>query len=59
MVMHQRGMTIGDIAETLGISTKAVQIYLPYTKGTYLTENKSKNAQNIRNFRMRHSSDKV
>lgn len=37
-------MTVEEIAQALKISPKSVMSYLPYTKGTYLTEDKSKNA---------------
>lgn len=56
IAMHNKGMSVASIAEALGISTKAVQIYLPYEKGSYLTETKSRNAINIRNFRKKHPS---
>lgn len=55
--MRQQGMSVADIAEALHITHKTVQIYLPYVKGTYLTESKSQNAQNIRKFRMRRDAD--
>lgn len=46
-------LTIDEIANRLSISPKSVGSYLPYTKGTYLTDVKSINAQRIAACRLR------
>lgn len=47
------GMTAKEIAEYLGISAKTVQANLPYSKGSYVTGAKSKNAERILKWRTR------
>lgn len=41
------GFTIEEIAEYLHISEKAVKNHLPYTKGSYVTKDKTENAIKI------------
>lgn len=41
------GFTIEEIAEYLHISENAVQTHLPYTKGSYITKEKTENAIKI------------
>lgn len=40
-------LPVDEIANRLSITPKTVRTYLPYTKGTYLTDHKSLNAQRI------------
>lgn len=47
------GMTVPEIAEYLGISTKTVQANLPYSKGGYATSQKTINAERIADCRIR------
>ena len=42
-----------EISNRLSIKVKTVQSYLPYSKGTYLTEDKTVNAQRIAACRKR------
>lgn len=51
------GMTVQEIAEYLGISAKTVQANMPYSRGSYVTGPKSKNAERILEFRARKKSD--
>lgn len=46
-------LSVEEIASRLSIKPKAVCRYLPYTKGSYLTETKSINAQRIQKCRAR------
>ena len=48
-----QGLREADIAEQLGISKGIINTYLPYSKGTYLNEEKTENAQRIRACRAR------
>lgn len=50
------GMTVQEIAEYLGISAKTVQSNMPYSKGSYATGAKSKNAERILECRTRKRS---
>lgn len=45
------GLTPAEIAERFKISEKTVRGYVPYNKGSYLNENKSKNALRIQAHR--------
>lgn len=49
------GLTVDEIAAKLKISKRAVESYLPYSKGSYLTDNKTINALHIRAYRARKS----
>lgn len=49
--LHEAGRSVAEIAEALHIGEKAVQSYLPYTKGAYMTDAPSANAQRIRKHR--------
>lgn len=49
--MYSRGYGAEEIAKTLQIGVKAVNAYLPYTKGMYNTDNPTKNAENLRKWR--------
>lgn len=51
-------LTVDEIANRLSISPKTVQSYLPYTKGSYLTDKKSTNAQRIAACRERKKAVK-
>jgi transposase len=51
-------MSIDEIANRLNITPKTVRSYLPYTRGTYLTDNKSINAQRIAACRERKKAQK-
>ncbi len=51
-------LTVDEIANRLNITPKTVRTYLPYTKGTYLTEDKSINAQRIAACRERKKTQK-
>lgn len=48
--MHDRGMSIQEIARRLNLNAKTVQAYLPRTRPVY-GENRSKNAQKINKWR--------
>ena len=52
--MLDRGMTVHDISNELGLSASAVFSYMPYQKGMYKIDDASKNAQNIRRYRERN-----
>lgn len=47
------GLTVDEIAAKLKISWKAVVAYLPYSKGSYLTNDKTINALHIQAHRAR------
>lgn len=49
-------LNVDEIANKLNITPKTVRAYLPYTKGTYLTEDKTVNAQRIAACRKRKKS---
>ena len=49
--LYIAGLTESAISEQLGISNKAVNSYLPYTKGEYGVEDASTNAKKIRRWR--------
>ena len=44
-------MSVEEIAAQLKISTRTVQTYLPYTRGTYLSDEKSPNALKLKAWR--------
>ena len=49
----QDGMSKEEICENLKISPKTYESYMPYKKGSYLTENKTLNALYIISHRER------
>lgn len=49
--LHKKGRTIKEIAEILNISEKTVNVYLPYQKGEYKSDNPTENAIRIRKCR--------
>lgn len=49
--LYSSGMEATDIADTLKISRSCVNLYLPYTRPNYGSENPTKNASNIRECR--------
>lgn len=49
--LHEAGRSVAEIAEELNIGEKAVQSYLPYSKGAYMTDAPTKNALAIRKHR--------
>lgn len=57
MELSATGMPEKDIAELLGISLSCVNANTPYTKGTYLTPTKSRNAEAIKLCRERKRSN--
>lgn len=52
------GMPDKDIAELLEVSSACVNANTPYSKGTYLSATKSKNAEAIKRCRSKASTDK-
>lgn len=50
--LRNRGYSVSEIAETLGMDEKNVQFYLPYTDHTFSAE-KSESRTRVRNFRER------
>jgi hypothetical protein len=54
--MLESGMTIAEIASTLGKSENAVRSYMPYEKGTYLKP-PSVNALRIRKHRQKRKDN--
>ena len=50
-------LTVEEIANRLTITPKTVRAYLPYTKGTYLTSDKSPNARRIASCRARKTKN--
>lgn len=55
--LHNQGLLVNQIAEQLGLSVSAVNSYLPYKKGLYMSSTPSKNALNIR--KCREQTDKT
>lgn len=51
-------LSVEEIANRLNITPKTVNSYLPYTRGTYLTDDKTINAQRIAACRARKKSQK-
>lgn len=49
--LYERGFSVENIANKLGVSKGTVSGYLPYSKGLYLGENPSSNAIKIRKCR--------
>lgn len=49
--LYDEGKSEDEIAEHLNISPSTVNSYLPYSKGEYLAENPTPNAQRIRKYR--------
>ena len=54
--LHQQGLSTGEIAEQLGISNKAVESYLPYSKGVYGDNNRSDSAARSEAYRERNAA---
>ena len=52
-------LSVDEIANRLNITPKTVRSYLPYTKGTYLTEDKSVNARLIAACRERKKAGQL
>ena len=52
------GESIEEIAAALNLKPKTVLGYLPYTKGSYRTGEKSKNASNIARWREKKAEEK-
>ena len=52
-------LSVDEIANRLNITPKTVRSYLPYTKGAYLTEDKSINAQRIAACRERKKAGQL
>ena len=44
-------MTVEQIADYMGLTVKAVQAHMPYTKGSYSLGGKTPNAERIRKHR--------
>lgn len=51
--LHNRGLSVGEIAEELCMTPVNVQNYLPYSKGIYNREHKTDNARRIALYRER------
>jgi len=58
MVLLKYGRTLEETADSLGVSMKVLNSYLPYSKGDYGGENPSENALRIREFRNKKSVEK-
>lgn len=56
--MLAKGMTVQEIAATLGINRKTVDSYTPYTKCSYAIGVKSLNARRIKRCRERKNVEK-
>lgn len=54
--LSKTGKTNQQIAELLGVSLSCVGANTPYSKGTYLAEEKTKNAQAIRKCRLKEAT---
>lgn len=52
-------LSVDEIANRLNITPKTVRAYLPYTKGTYLTDDKTINAQRIAACRERKKAGQL
>ena len=48
--LRATGMPARDIANMLHISRSTVNVYTPYSKGTYLNPSKTSNAKRLRKF---------
>ncbi len=55
--LYDQGYTAHDIAEKVGRGLKAVQGYIPYTKGKYMSETPTINALRIRACRERKKAN--
>lgn len=49
--LYNAGMSAEDISKRLGVRTKSVINHLPYTRTSYTIGGKTKNAENIANWR--------
>lgn len=49
--LQKRGMTTKEIAAELGVKESTIKCYLPYSRGSYLFGEKSKNALRIQRWR--------
>lgn len=56
--LAEQGISQKDISEILRVSRTTVNKLSPYTKGSYLQEEKSRNALTIRRWRERHKPQK-
>lgn len=51
MRLYNKGASIKEISKLLNISEKTVNVYLPYQKGEYKSDNPTENAIRIRKCR--------
>lgn len=49
--LRNNGMTVQQIADKLGVSSTAIDSFIPYARGTYLIPSQTKNAAAIRRCR--------
>lgn len=49
--LREAGKTVDEIAEELHIARNTVIAYLPYTRGPYISQKKTKNAMRIKAWR--------
>lgn len=54
--LYKSGLAVDEIASRLGLTAKAVNSYLPYTKGQYNSDSPSENAIAIRRYREKSRS---
>lgn len=55
--LYERGYSTDEMATALGVSRSTVSVYLPYTKGGYLSDAPSKNALRIRKYRSKENEE--
>lgn len=55
--LRESGMDTAEIAKQLGLNHKTVESYIPRTRPVY-GENRSKNAENIRRWRLEKKKEK-